>query len=283
MVSTRIKRVFLILVIVFVCLASFAYWAYKQLYVTTDDAYVNANVVQIAARVNGSVEHLYVTDNQYVKAGQPLFDLDPAMYEATLKQYQSELQLDEAKLNLAQVSANRISALANSNAVSKQDNDTAAANLKSAIAARNAAEALVASALLNLQYTHVVAPTSGWISNITIRESDTVTANQPLFALVGDQEFWVDANFKETQLRYINLNQTADITVDMYPDHIYHGIVESFSSGSGNVFSLLPPENATGNWVKVVQRVPVRIRITNWDPKYPLRIGTSAFVKILRH
>jgi membrane fusion protein (multidrug efflux system) len=115
---------------------------------------------------------------------------------------------------------------------------------------------------------------------MTLRVGDSVMANQPLFALVSEQKFWVDANFKEDQLENIEIDQKADIKVDMYPNHHFVGIVESFSSGTGNAFSLLPPENATGNWVKVTQRVPVRIKIINYDPKYPLRVGTSATVSI---
>jgi membrane fusion protein (multidrug efflux system) len=280
--ATKIKKIFLISTIILVCVVSTAYWLYEQLYVSTDDAYVNANVVQISSRVTGSMKRLYVTNNQYVKAGQPLLDLDPATYQAAVLQYQAALQLAEAKVALAQINATRMLALSAENAISKQAKDTAIADLKSAIAQENAAKAELISASLNLQYTHIVAPTSGWISDISIREGATVTANQPLFALVSDEEFWVDANFKETQIHHIIVGQQADIKIDMYPGQHFQGIVESFSSGSGNVFSLLPPENATGNWVKVVQRVPVRIKIIHYNSRNPLRIGTSATVKILR-
>jgi membrane fusion protein (multidrug efflux system) len=101
-----------------------------------------------------------------------------------------------------------------------------------------------------------------------------------LFALISNSEFWVDANFKETELEHIHPGQLANIYVDMYPGHTFSGVVESISGGTGSAFSLLPPQNATGNWVKVAQRVPVRIRVLNPEQDFPLRIGTSASVRI---
>ena len=101
-----------------------------------------------------------------------------------------------------------------------------------------------------------------------------------LFSLISDHEFWVDTNLKETDLKQIKSGQHADVEVDMYPGHVFRGVVESISGGSGTVFSLFPTQNATGNWVKITQRVPVRVRIVELDSKYPLRIGTSASVRI---
>ena len=102
----------------------------------------------------------------------------------------------------------------------------------------------------------------------------------PLFTIISDEEYWVDANFKETELDRIKPGQKARVIVDMYRDHPFEGEVESLSGGSGQAFSLLPAQNATGNWVKVTQRVPVKIRILNPDPAYPLRIGTTATVRV---
>ncbi len=126
----------------------------------------------------------------------------------------------------------------------------------------------------------MVAPTSGTIANLTLRPGNTVTPDTPLFVLIGNQEFWVDANFKETELTRIRAGQEVTIDSDVYPDHPFRGVVESVSGGAGTAFSLLPPQNATGNWVKVTQRVPVRIRVLDPDPAYPLRIGTSATVRV---
>jgi len=105
-------------------------------------------------------------------------------------------------------------------------------------------------------------------------------ATTPAFVLVCSSHYWVDANFKETQLERIRPGQAVNIRVDMYPDHPFHGVVENISAATGSVFSLLPPQNANGNWVKVIQRVPVRIRIDNPDPKFPLLVGTSTSITI---
>ena len=142
-----------------------------------------------------------------------------------------------------------------------------------------AAEAAVQSSKLNLSYTKVYAPTTGYINNLSLRIGDTITAYQPSFALIGNAHWWVAANFKETQLQQIKLNQHASITLDMYPNHTYTGKVLSISSGSGQAFALLPAENATGNWVKVTQRFPVWVSIKD-NKKFPLRIGASATVTI---
>jgi membrane fusion protein (multidrug efflux system) len=129
--------------------------------------------------------------------------------------------------------------------------------------------------------THVTAPAGGWVTNISVRPGNVVQAGTPAFAVVEDGNWWVDANFKETDLGRIKPGQPATIRLDMYPGTTFEGIVESISAGSGASFSVLPPENATGNWVKVTQRFPVRVKITSQpDPDKPLRMGASATVKV---
>jgi membrane fusion protein (multidrug efflux system) len=147
-------------------------------------------------------------------------------------------------------------------------------------AAVQAAQAAVDQAELDLERTHVVSPTSGTIANLSLRPGNTVQPGVPLFVVIGDQDYWLDANFKETELKEIRPGQKAEIRSDVYPDHPFHGVVQSLSGGSGTAFSLLPAQNATGNWVKVTQRVPVRIRVEDPDPQHPLRIGTTATVKV---
>jgi membrane fusion protein (multidrug efflux system) len=143
-----------------------------------------------------------------------------------------------------------------------------------------AAAAELANARLDLARTHVTAPVSGTVANLTFRPGSVVQPGVPLFAIIGEQEYWVDANFKETQLNRLRPNQPAIVKVDMYPGHEFKAVVQSVSGGSGTAFSLLPPQNATGNWVKVTQRVPVRVRILDPDPQYPLRVGTTARVDV---
>ena len=129
--------------------------------------------------------------------------------------------------------------------------------------------------------THVTAPASGWVSHVNLRPGSVVQAGTPVLALVEDGNWWVDANFKETDLGRIKPGQQATIALDMYPGLTIDGIVESISPGSGATFSVLPPENATGNWVKVTQRFPVRVHITSApNPDKPLRLGASATVKV---
>jgi membrane fusion protein (multidrug efflux system) len=129
--------------------------------------------------------------------------------------------------------------------------------------------------------THITAPGAGWISNLRLRPGSVIQAGTPAFAIIEEGPWWVDANFKETDLRRIKAGQPATIHLDMYPGASLDGIVESISAGSGSIFSVLPPENATGNWVKVTQRFPVRVKITSApDPQRPLRVGASASVTV---
>jgi membrane fusion protein (multidrug efflux system) len=143
-----------------------------------------------------------------------------------------------------------------------------------------AAEAALKQAELDLARTHVTSPTNGVIANLTLQPGNTVQPGAPLFVVIDDSEYWIDANFKETQLKTLRVGQEAEIKTDMYPDHVFKGVVQSLSGGSGAAFSLLPPQNATGNWVKVTQRVPVRVKVQDPDPNHPLRIGTTASVKV---
>ncbi|HEX5421662.1 MAG TPA: HlyD family secretion protein [Gammaproteobacteria bacterium] len=301
------------------------YWRHSQLYVSTDDAYVNANVVQIAAQVSGPVTELYVRNQQHVQAGDALFQIDPRPFQLALDAAQAQLALArqqvqqdtsavaaaramlaqrQAELQNAQSNYQRLRNLAQKKLVSPQDVEAARTQQLTAAAAVNAAMANLAQAQsalgepgeqnaavqaalakvrqakLDLDRTRVTAPTSGAIANLSLRPGGTVQAQAPLFSLVSDQTYWVDANFKETQIHRIQTGQNATVTVDMYPNHPFRAEVQSLSAGSGTAFSLLPPENATGNWVKVTQRVPVRVHILDPDPQHPLRIGTSATVEV---
>lgn len=153
----------------------------------------------------------------------------------------------------------------------------AAAGAKASV---QVAQAALEKARLDLSYTRIVAPASGVLGTINVRVGDVVNQTQALFPLVEDKSFWVDANFKETDLARIRRGEPATITVDMVPGKTFHGTVDSVSPASGTAFSLLPPENATGNWVKVQQRFSVKIPLTEQDPELPLGIGASAEVTV---
>lgn len=258
-------------------------WLYFERYVSTDDSYVNANVVQIAPRVTGQVTKLYIVNNQFVHKGQVLFELDNEPYLVTKEKAQAQLAMNQANYKNAQINAKRLLELVDRKVLSPQAGDNAEARLESSFASVQLAKAMLAQAELDLQYTRITAPTTGWVTNVTVRVGDNIEKNQPLFALISNEEFWVDANYKETQLEDVKPGQAATIEVDMYPNYKFNGVVESISGGSGNAFSLLPPQNATGNWVKITQRVPVRVHVMNIDPQHPLRIGTSATVTIDTH
>ena len=217
--------------------------------------------------------------------------------EATLTQRQAELKN-------TQKSTQRTLTLVKRKLASQADADQASQNLSVAeaavVAAQNelqeakeklgingennaslrAAKATLAQAQLDLGYTMVRAPHDGVVENVTIRPGSTVTAYQSTFSLIENRDYWASANFKETQLTRIRTGQPATIHIDMYPDQIFNGIVSSISTSSGASFALLPPENATGNWVKVTQRFPVRIKIISRYPNAPLRIGSSCTVTI---
>jgi membrane fusion protein (multidrug efflux system) len=156
------------------------------------------------------------------------------------------------------------------------------AEVERAEAALSQARADLSFAELQLQYTEVRAPSDGVVSKKSVEVGQVVQMGQPLLALVPLQDVWVLANFKETQLGRVRPGMAATVEIDTFPGQIFHGTVDSLSAGTGSRFSLLPPENATGNWVKVVQRVPVKIRL---DPRelgnpHTLRAGMSAYVVI---
>ncbi len=281
------SRYFKASVVVIFFLSSFLAWIgvhiYGNYYLSTNNAYVNANVVQIAPRVTGAVARLMIANNQFVKKDDLLFAIDSLPFQLSINSAQAELDVAEAELENATITDQRIINLVKRKYLSPQDKDNSIAHFKIAQSKVEYAKAKLAQAILSLDYTKILAPASGWIANLTLRTGDIVLANQPLFALISDSEFWVDANFKETELADIKPGQAATITIDMYPDHPFDGVVESISGGAGTAFSLLPPQNATGNWVKVTQRVPVRIHVLNPNPHFPLRIGTTASVTIKLH
>ncbi len=281
--KTQWKKANLGILILITGIAGTQIWHHMQAHLSNDDAYVNANVVNVATRVTGEVKKIYVINNQLVKKSQPILDLDPIPLEIALDKARAQLKINKAEWENARLTAERTQTLYLQRAVPKQMWDTADANFKSASAALKLAKAQLAEAKMNLYFTHVIAPADGWISNFSIREGDVLIYGQPQFALIDSNQFWVDANYKETDIEKIKVGQSASIEVDMYPDHTFTGKVQSISYGAGTAFSLLPAQNATGNWVKITQRVPVKVIFENPDPQFPLRIGTSATVDIDIH
>ena len=196
------------------------------------------------------------------------------------KQIVSQQQLDAAKAAANAAAANLL-ALERQTAAAGGSVTSAQAGVRLAHARLQAAEAAVENARLQLGYTRVAAPAAGIVSRKQVERGQLVQAGQPLLTIVGDSGVYVTANFKETQLANLRIGQPVDIEVDAYPDAHVRGRVESVSAATGSKFALLPPDNATGNFTKVVQRVPVRIAIVGGvTPDHPLRPGMSTVVHV---
>jgi membrane fusion protein (multidrug efflux system) len=290
-------------------------WWFARRHVSTDDAQVDGHIIPILPKVGGFVAEVRVQENQNVKAGDTLVVLDDRDFRSRLAQTEADLaallatvssrtRVGQAEAAVAQAQANAIRAhadlerlepLAQQDIVSKQQLDAARAatvagdaQLASAQAALVGADARVAAAraardqaALQLSYTRLMAPTSGVVSKKTVEVGQLVQPGQPLMSAVPLDDVWVVANLKETQTANVSPGAAADFTVDAYPGRHFAGRVESLAPATGAKFSLLPPDNATGNFTKVVQRVPVRIRLSQPnDPAHPLRPGMSVDVTI---
>jgi membrane fusion protein (multidrug efflux system) len=214
-------------------------------YESTDDAFVEGHVVTVGTKLSNIVQNVLIDDNYDVKKGDLLVQIDP-------RDYQVQVDAAQANYDKAQADYVRDLALANSQAISKQDLDTTRATF-------DVTKAQLDQAKLNLEYTRITAPVDGRITRKAVEAGDYIQTGQTLFSIVP-HDIWITANFKETQLTYMQPGQPATIRIDAFPGKVFKGHVDSLQSGTGSRFSLLPPENATGNYVKVVQRLPVKIR-----------------------
>jgi len=225
---------------------------------STDDAFIDVHFVSVAPKIAGRVAVVHVDDNQLVKKGDVLIEIDPRDFQVALAQAKANLAKDKATQIQADLNEKRALDLFNRKVISTQERDTNIATAESSRASVQADEAAVEQAELNLGYTKIIAPIDGYVTKEAVATGDYLQVGQALMSLVPSQ-VWVIANFKETQLRNMQPGQPANISVDAYPSVKLRGRVDSIQAGSGAAFSLLPPENATGNYVKVVQRVPVKI------------------------
>ena len=267
---------FIILGIVLVLgvIAGVIYYLHARNYESTDDAFVDGHVVQVSPQVGGKVIKVYFDDNAVVKKGDSLIDIDPRPLQVALEKAKAQLaqtlaqgKQQGAQTEIAGVNYQRSSGLysKDARAVSKEQVDTNKANLDAAQssldaakASAQAAEAAVHDAELQLSYTKIHAVSDGKIARKQVEPGNYVQPGQTLCSLVMP-DIWVTANFKETQLTKMLVGQPVAIQVDSFPDRDLRGHIDSFQPGTGSRFSLLPPENATGNYVKVVQRLPVKI------------------------
>jgi membrane fusion protein (multidrug efflux system) len=266
-----------------VALIAGLYFAYEHFtYVTTDNAQVDAHSVMIAPKVPGYVTAVNVREGQKVNKGDVLAEIDGRDYENTLTQMKGELTSMEARMRDAQKNYKRTSDLFAKNVVSRQQYDSATAAFNEVRAKHDAVAAQVAQAALNLENTKLKAPSDGFIAKKTVEVGQLAAAGVPLLGFVDAGERWVTANFKETEIADIHPGNRVWVDVDAIPGKTFTGKVESLSSATGATFALLPPDNATGNFTKVVQRVPVRIHLENLSPEdvEKLRAGLSATVKV---
>jgi membrane fusion protein, multidrug efflux system len=315
-----------------VVLGAVGYAAYYLLdgryYESTDDAYVNGDVVQITSEVPGTVLALDVDDTQQVVAGQPLLQLDPADAKIAEENAEADLaravrtvrglfaQSDELRAQIDQreqaqrtadddlqrrggliadgaISAEELSHARDAVTTTRANVSAARQALSQTVAQIDgttiadhpqvlAAASAVRNAALALHRTDLVSPVSGVIAKRSVQVGQRVAAGTPLLAVVPLENVWIDANFKEVQLEHMRAGQPVTVRTDIYGHQVtYHGHLVGLAAGSGNAFALLPAQNASGNWIKIVQRLPVRVLL---DPKelkdHPLRIGLSTSVRV---
>jgi membrane fusion protein (multidrug efflux system) len=312
-------------------------WLVASHYESTDNAYVQGNVIQITPQIGGTVMAILADETDYVKAGQPLVKLDPVDAKIALDQASANLAqavrqvrtlyanngslgaqitLRESDVSKAQTEIaratddlNRRQSLVGNGAVSREELNhaqTQLANGKSALAAAlagvsaakeqlvsnqamtdgtsidqhpsvMAAAAKVREAWLTTQRAALPAPVDGFVARRSVQLGQRVAAGTPLMSIIPLNQLWVDANFKEVQLRHIRIGQPVSLTADLYGKKVeYKGTISGLGMGTGAAFALLPAQNATGNWIKVVQRVPVRVALDAAQlAQNPLRVGLS--------
>jgi len=328
--SRTLKRtVFLIVIpLLAICVGLYLYAAGGR-YVSTDNAYVKANVIIISPEVSGRVTSVLVVDNQAVEANDVLLQLDSSPLEITLNRARAQMavirteleslradygetvvqeQLAKDKVRYLDRRYKRQRKLLKQGLSSEEKHDEAKHDLQVArreveiieqrvqrVLAQLAgnerlpvdqhpryltAQTTYDQAAVDLKATTIRAPASGIVSNMKLQVGEYAQAGKPVFSLIQNQPIWVEANLKETQLTHIQPGQQATIVVDAYPDKIWESVVSSIAPATGAEFSILPPQNASGNWVKVVQRIPINLVITDQAGGPQLRAGMTVSVRI---
>jgi membrane fusion protein (multidrug efflux system) len=304
-------------------------WQMGGRYVTTENAYVKADIVQIAPEVAGRVIEVAVRDHAHVKAGDVLLRIDPEPYKLALAQEEAELDSARAAVEtaratyhetrselgelesradyLARQAARQLElnakGVAPATRMEEAQNEAEVARERINVVRRRLARVLTTlqgnpdlptdqhprvreqiaardRAALDLARTTITAPTGGVVVNVKLQPGEQVKAATPIFAMVADHRPWVEANLKETTLTHVQVGQKVDVILDIYPDFTWTGEITSISPATGAEFAILPPQNASGNWVKVVQRLPVRIKLLPRDGEPALRAGMTATVSI---
>ena len=304
-------------------------WLRGGRHVSTDNAYVKADIIQMASEIPGRLLEVTVKDHSPVKAGDVILRLDAEPYKLALAKFEAEadsaravvngakMSLEEAKAELKeatgrydyfQAQAQRQRDLATRGVsptikLEQADSEALQAGDKVSVA-RQKIQRILASlggtadlptdqyptvreklalrnrAALDLSYTEIKAPSAGTAVNVKLQPGEQIKASTPLLAIVADKRPWIEANFKETDLTNVRAGQKASVVFDIYPDIVWEAVVDTISPATGAEFAILPPQNASGNWVKVVQRLPVRLRLVQRSGEPPLRAGMTASVSI---
>lgn len=264
-------------------LISVGYWVLiGSKHVTTDNAYVAADIAQVASRSAGTVKSVLVTDTQNVKAGDVLVILEDADAKIALAEAEATAARANAELERAQANLDRRNKLATSGFVSHEELDNSENTFKVAKANADLAKAGLEAAQLDVERTVLRAPIDGVIAKREVQLGQRVSSGTYLLSIVPVTEVYVTANFKEVQLVKVKPGQPVELRADIYGSSVtYHGKVVGVSGGTGSTFAVIPAQNATGNWIKVVQRLPVRIALDKESlANYPLRVGLSMHVDI---
>jgi len=240
----------------------------------TDNAFVDGHIIPVSPQIDGKVIHVLVTDNQPVKKGARMVEIDPSDYLIQREKAQADLFSSEANLRRATNDLARYEKLALTDDIARQQLDTTRAERDALSAQVRKAKATLDKAELDLSRTVITAPEEGRITKKTVEEGAYVRPPLPLLAIVPSN-VWVTANFKETQLKHMSTGQQVTFEVDGIGGREYSGHVDSLQAGTGAAFSILPPENATGNYVKIVQRIPVKIVIDSGNEDHRLVPGMS--------
>jgi membrane fusion protein (multidrug efflux system) len=284
----RIAAVLLVLILAFG-----VYWVLHRGQETTDDAQIDATIVTISPKVSGYIKTLHVDDNTLVKAGAVIAEIDPIDYQlkhdrtvAAGQSAHAMLTVAEVNYEKAQKDLARLQELGKL-ASSRQQLDDAMTAIKTTEASVSDAKGKIelakaefAQTEKDLNDTKLVAPMAGRVTRKGVEQGDYVVPGEQLMSIVSS-DIWITANFKETQLTHMKVGQPVDIEVDAFPDETWHGTIDSFQSGTGARFSAFPAENATGNFVKIVQRVPVKIKLDKQpDANRPLGPGMSVIATV---
>ena len=238
----------------------YLYWDYSRHFQSTDDAFIAARAFSMAPKVSGYITAVPVTDNQHVAAGDMIAHIDDRDYRVALDQAKAQLAHDQALLEQAQKNLGRYQFLVQHNAIAQQQADDQGFLVTQNESMVALDRAKVDAAQLDLSHATITAAEPGRVVSLTAAVGQFVQAGTALTMFVPD-EIWVTANFKETQLDAMRPGQPVALAIDAYPDRAIGGHLASVQPGSGTAFSLLPAQNATGNYVKIVQRVPVKIVI----------------------